>query len=275
MDYKNYIVTGQRGFIGSALWEALPQSATLHGMDRADSEEFDVTDYFNLLTILPELKEGCFVHLASPCSNRSFVPNMAAHHEAVSGFINALSFAKARDLKFVFPSSATAYYGTTDYAKSKIIFEQIAQLYYSASIYPRVFAGYGPGEDNKGTNASVIYQWLTAIAEGEDTIEIWGDGGQVRDFIYIDDIIGALIALVKADKNGPTPIGTGCGTSFNELIDIIQGVTRTRLKIEYKPLPVGYIYETLQDVSELYDYYEPKTDIYEGVKKTWQYIKHQ
>jgi len=96
----------------------------------------------------------------------------------------------------------------------------------------RISNPYGPGQ-NPFSGQGVIAAFL-AKALMKECIEIWGDGTIIRDYIYIDDVIDAIILLMHYNGEYNTfNIGYGEGHSLNELIKEIEGVLELKLKVIY------------------------------------------
>lgn len=161
--------------------------------------------------------------------------------ETIENFINAIEFCTVNRVKLIYPSSATVYQGNTAYSRTKRVLEAIQSIYPAKVLALRIFAGYGVGEENKKEYASTVYQFTRQMVEGKQP-EIWGDGKQTRDWIYIDDIIDNIIA--NLDKEGAIDIGTGVNTSTNDMIKKINEVLGTEIKAKYIDKPKNYINET-------------------------------
>ena len=103
----------------------------------------------------------------------------------------------------------------------------------------RPFSGYGEDQEDCYPFPAFIDRALRR----EDPFLIWGDGTQVRDFIHIDDIVGACMALYQADENGPVNLGYGQGHSMNELALRICATAGYEPQFEHSSLdPVGMQY---------------------------------
>jgi nucleoside-diphosphate-sugar epimerase len=177
----------------------------------------------------------------SPSSNILFDEDITTcMRETIDGFINMLDRCKKTGEYLVYPSSATVTSRNTSYAHCKAILEELAEAYGIPSLGLRITAGYGPGEYSKGRYASVVYQWCKAMKHGERPI-VFGDGTQMRDFVYIDDIVDNIEYLVNRHTEGIVDIGSRKDTSFNKVIEIINKVLGTHIKPIYVPAPEHYI----------------------------------
>ena len=153
--------------------------------------------------------------------------------ENVLGTLNALDACRTEDIgRFVFASSGAplgeqvpplhenmAPRPASPYGASKLAGEGYCSAYWQAfgveTVALRFGNVYGPGSDNK---SSVVAKFIKQALSGE-TLEIYGDGGQTRDFIYIDDIASAIIAAANVDNVGGEvfQIATSAETTVNEI----------------------------------------------------------
>ena len=133
----------------------------------------------------------------------------------------------------------------TTYGATKIANEQMLRAIYDQHKLPyigmRYMNIYGPRMDYRGTYVSVIMKVLDRIFAGQPPV-IFGDGSQVYDFIYIDDVAEANVLGMKAgcaDEN--FNIGMGTGTSINELVSILLELTGSSLTPEYRPEAQSFV----------------------------------
>jgi len=100
---------------------------------------------------------------------------------------------------------------------------------------------YGPRMDYRGTYVSVIMKVLDRILAGEPPV-IFGDGTQVYDFVYVEDVAAANILGMKADcADEFFNIGSGVGTSINDLVKILLDLTGSDLKPVYRPEEQSFV----------------------------------
>lgn len=126
----------------------------------------------------------------------------------------------------------------------------------------RPFSGYG-------TNQSLDYPFPSFIKRALDKVEkfeIWGTGEQVRDFIHIRDIVDAVTVAVEAEIDGPVNLGSGVGTSFNELAEFVCKIARIEPEfVHLETAPVGVMYR-VADVTQMSSFYTPKISLQEGIE---------
>ena len=124
----------------------------------------------------------------------------------------------------------------------------------------RPFSGYGADQD-------LDYPFPTFIQRGlnrQSPFQVWGDGNQVRDFIHIDDIVGAVMAGLDADVE-VSNLCSGRATSFNELAQLVMLASGYNAPIEHLTAePVGVSYR-VGNPETMLRFYEPKISLEQGV----------
>jgi len=159
------------------------------------------------------------------------------------------------------PGEADAIYGTV-----KVLGERLASLYRAqggAVTVVRPFSGYGDDQ----AACFPFGAFRDRARRREDPFTIWGDGTQVRDWVHVDDLVGAVLAAVDAEVDGPLNIATGIGTSMAELAAMFCAEAGYDPRFEYltdKPSGVAY---RVGDPSLLNEVYTPKVTVAEGVKR--------
>jgi UDP-glucose 4-epimerase len=195
--------------------------------------------------------------------------------------------------KVIFPSSGGTIYGDTygkpvtedaplnpvsPYAISKLAIEKYLGFFYQTygmdySIL-RFSNPYGERQNPRG-NQGVIPIFLGRIKNNEKPV-IYGDGSAVRDYIFIDDAISATLSVVQLhSKNKVFNIGSGTGTSLNELIACMSSVTKTRIDPVYYESKGVYLSRIVLDISRVSEEtgWKPVTPLSQGIEKTWNWIK--
>ena len=117
------------------------------------------------------------------------------------------------------------------------------------SIGLRIFAAYGPGEEKKQNLSSVINLFLNDVLKNEIPV-IFGDGTQTRDFIYIDDVITAILNSAEISQQGIINVGSGNSISFNQIIEKIGIHTGKKINPQYVKKELSYV-ENLQADTQL------------------------
>ena len=158
-----------------------------------------------------------------------------------------------------------SYYGLTKLMiENNILFEHRTQNLRYLIVRPSNPYGHGQALNGK--------QGIIAVAIGKlingDSIEIWGDGSSVRDYIYIDDLADAFCKLLENDvENTIVNIGSGEGYSVNDIMDKLKEVSSKPIKIEYKPARNADVSTMILSVDKLRSLIDLKlTPLTEGMK---------
>lgn len=189
--------------------------------------------------------------------------------------------------RMVFASSATVY-GNQEaetaseemfpkprapYAVSKIAAEQymfnIGRHSHFETVALRIFNAYGPGQALPPSHAPVIPQFMNQIL-GHGSVIVFGDGEQVRDFVYMSDVVDALVASLDAPAvNGQIiNVGSGVGTSIQEIIAKLEEVTGNKADVLYNTESssgISRLVANLEKAERLLRY-KPKVDLTTGLR---------
>lgn len=272
---KRILVTGGAGFIGGHLVRALlSRGYAVDVLDNLSSGqaktlpkearlvEADVLDAEVVQTLIAGA-DGC-VHLAAIASVALCNEQLTASHAVnLTGFLNvldAINRTGRTDYPLVYASSA-AVYGASQalplnelakavplsaYGADKLACELHASAAFAVhgrpSVGLRFFNVYGPGQDPSSPYSGVISLFAARLASGQG-IRVFGDGSQTRDFVYVGDIVKALLAALEAPAEGPRVFNvcTGRETTILELAQIMGGVMLSNPAIEFLPPRPGEI----------------------------------
>lgn len=159
------------------------------------------------------------------------------------------------------------------YAVSKVAAEQymfnIGMHSNFETVALRIFNAYGPGQPLPPSQAPVIPQFMYQIL-GEGSVIVFGDGHQIRDFVYIDDVVDALVATLDAPNVNRQIInvGSGTGTSINSLIEQLERVTQRRANVLYNTDSSSGLSRLVADLERAGQLlgYEPRIDLVTGLR---------
>jgi UDP-glucose 4-epimerase len=253
------LVTGGAGFIGSNLVDALlargdevtvlddlstGRRENLDGALAAGAKlaEADVRDAEAVAAIAAEAKPDVVFHLAAQIDVRKSVEDPAFDAAVnVGGTANVLEAARAAGARrFVFVSTGGAIYGEGEgkalpldedapaeplspYGQSKFAAEGYLglyeRLYGLSTVALRLGNVYGPRQDPLG-EAGVIAIFCGKLRAGERPT-VFGDGRQTRDYIYVGDVVTALLAAAGSEATGAFNVGTGIETDVLELVRVL------------------------------------------------------
>jgi UDP-glucose 4-epimerase len=294
------LITGGAGFIGSALANQLielgHQVRVLDNLSAGDSNRLngqvaftrgDTCDIPKLWTLLRGV--DCVYHLAA----RVYVPESilypVEYNEVnVGGAVSLMTAVRDARVKRVILASSGAVYGdqpvqpvkedfalrpASPYAVSKMAAEGYVQalgkLYGIETVILRIFNVYGPGQAITPSHAPVIPKLLKQALAGGSLV-IYGQGTQTRDFVYISDVVQALISAgLNPDLDGLIAnIGSGVEISINQIVDVIEGVLGKKAYRLYSSAESGGISRLVADVSVARQRlgFKPKTDLRKGLQ---------
>ena len=252
------LVTGGAGFIGSNLaLELEKQGHEVVVVDNVFSGTKDNLKEFKgkfiekdvSLPIEFEDKFDVIFHIAAITDPRHDNDD-ETYNKNVEGFKLMIKLAQEHNAKLIYASTANLYGNgpipmkeeqekelITAYGKSKLEMDRMAsELFGKMHIVGlRYFNVFGPREAHKGRPASMVYHLYKQMKEGKRA-RLFKQGEQIRDHIYVKDVVSATLKAVDA-SSGVYNVGTGIGTSFNELVKVLNEVLGTNLEIEYFDMP--------------------------------------
>jgi UDP-glucose 4-epimerase len=213
----------------------------------------------------------------------------------VLGTVNVLSAAVAAGVrKVVFTSSGGSIYGTQPPAKLPVS-ERVrpapespyAAAKASGELYLHAFASmygleytalalanvYGPRQDPHG-EAGVVAIFGTAMLEGRAT-KVFGDGGNTRDYVFVDDVVEAFVKALDAGNGRRFNIGTGVQTTDRKLHTVVAKATGAPDDPEHAPARIGDARSIALDASAARAGlgWEPWTNVEDGVRQTVEWLR--
>lgn len=132
---------------------------------------------------------------------------------------------------------------------------------------------YGPKSYLKG---SVIAHYFKSLMAGRPLV-VYGDGSQIRDYIYVGDLVQGVARALEIDATGAIQLGSGRPTTLNELIEAIRQVVGrdAQVEVRYEPRRAGEVHTTWCDIHRARRLlgYDPSTSLVEGLTATWAWFR--
>ena len=292
---KKVLVTGGTGFIGSHLVSRIINEGGEVTVLTRQEKSSDKVNFVRGDITNPSISDNItknidiIFHLAGYVDVSGAIRNPALDFETnAAGTFYLLDSARKNGIdRFIYVSSARVYgdpqYTPQDeihplqpkefYGASKLIGELYCTVFninYSLqTVIVRPFSAYGPGKLPKEGSLSGVLSIFVRNAFRGDELLITGDGSQIKDFVYISDIVDGLILAATKDKciGKAFNIGYGEGTSIKRLAELVIEKTKTNAFIKYIP-QVKENVNNCADISIAKSLlkYNPKISIEEGVK---------
>lgn len=298
------LVLGGNGFIGSHLVEALvaggarvrvltrsgcKHTQPLHGVD------YRYADFADSVSVAESLVDiDIVVHLIS-----TTVPATANLDPLADINGNLLSTVRLlqqmRDMgisRLVFLSSGGTVYGNakfvpipeehernplSSYGIVKVAIENYIEMFSSQyglkQLVLRVSNPYGPRQGHLGIQG-VIPTFFQRILAG-DEIRIWGDGSNVRDYLYVSDLVSFIVQSINKDFTGVYNVGSGQGVSLKDVLSLIEEISGISANVKYLPSRGFDVQKVVLDISKAREAldWSPSVSLREGCERYWKWAR--
>lgn len=283
MSQDSVLLIGGTGFIGSALTQRLKQKKiTAHILGRHDVERLE--------HVLPQC--STVIHLASATTPGSSAeqPDLELGNLALT--LRLLGLLKQQpQTHLIFFSSGGTIYGNParlpvpeDSAiaplsnhgagkASQEVFCQAARAQGHAVTILRPSNAYGPGQGLR--SGFGLVRTMLEHARAGTPLEIWGDGENVRDFIYIDDIVEACMRFIKLPQDSGTyNLGNGVGVSINQLRRMVESASGKPVHTDYQTARKIDVRSVVLDISRIRARldWQPAVGLTDGLERTWKWL---
>ena len=290
------------GFIGHALARRVVErgmSVTVishrtpeHLPDGTDWIQGDLSDLILIRKILPKCR--AVVHLASTSTPSRYIHTPSREvEENLLPLLHLLEMMQDHtDIPLLFLSSGGAIYGdpaTIPVSETHILapLSNHAAGKAASEHFLGIFAHQGNpvtilrpsnvyGQEQPLKSGFGIIRTLLEHIKLGTPITIWGDGETVRDYIYIDDLINACIAVLDNPMDGTYNVGNGHGISLNSLCSLAEQITGKMLSKQYQAARSMDVSRVVLDTTSIRNSYawRPQVTIERGMKLTWNWIKN-
>jgi nucleoside-diphosphate-sugar epimerase len=307
--WMRFLVTGGAGFIGSNTIDEMVRrghdvvvlddlsTGKATNLDQVRSKIKIILDSITNLEPLREACRGvdCVIHLAAQTSvPRSVKDPIETNLVNVDGTLNVLVAARDAKVKRVVFACSCAVYGITSalpikesaslapispYGLSKQVGEAYGrvfqELYGLEFVSLRYFNVFGPRQDPGSPYSSVLSIFNAALLAGTQPT-IYGDGEQSRDFVYVGNVVEAI--LLAAEGNAAPGlalnIGTGNRYTLNQTLALLEKITGRSARAKYAASREGDIRDSQADIGLAQKVlgYHPRFAFEEGLKRTWEWF---
>ena len=300
----NFLITGAAGFLGSALANQIAREGhQVRGLDDLSTGDpqalspdvhftrGDVNDRPKLWTLLQEV--DCVYHLAARVSVQESVLYPREYNATnVGGTVSLMEAMRDVGVRRVIFASSGSVYGNqreqplretaipdphSPYAVSKVAAEHyvrtIGKLWGMDTVCLRIFNAYGPGQHLPPSHPPVVPHFLRQALRG-GTLVAHGDGNQTRDYVYVDDVVSAMVAAATAPNiNGLViNVGSGTETSVRALMKKVGEATGREVDSLFNTTTTGGVSRMRADLTLAAKKlnYRPSIKLDEGLRLTLQ-----
>ncbi len=300
----NFLITGAAGFLGAALANHLSkQGHQVRGIDDLSTGDKaalspdvhftrgDVNDRPKLWTLLQDV--DVVYHLAARVSVQESVLYPREYNAAnVGGTVSLMEAMRDVGVRRVVMASSGAVYGDlgeqpigensvpnprSPYAVSKLAAEHyirtIGRLWEMETVSLRIFNAYGPGQRLPVSHPPVVPHFINQTLRNGSLV-VHSDGAQTRDYVYVADVVSALVAAMTAPNlDGEViNIGSGVETSVRDLVNAVTKIVPGKAEVIYNPRVSGGVSRMRADLTLAKQKlsYMPSVLLEDGLRMTYE-----
>ncbi len=295
------LILGGSGFIGQALTQRLASTSNVFVVSRTSVRHFEGIRYrqgsLDDESLLGEILPQCraVIHLASTTTPAKSAQHPTLEIENIEASLRLLEYLRRAPLtNLIYFSSGGTVYGNPGHSPvaekeprnplsfhgaGKVAIEAFIQAHRNQggnACIIRPSNAYGPGQALK--HGFGLIRTLLQHARERTTFEVLGDGETVRDFIYIDDLIDAVVGVIQHPDDSQTyNLGSGQSHSINHVKRIVEQVTGVRIPTRHLPSRSIDVRELILDSSLIANRlgWSPKVSLDEGIRRTWDWVVNQ
>jgi len=168
-----------------------------------------------------------------------------------------------------------------EYGWEKLYAERVLQAYgrrHGITVRIARFQNcYGPEGTWTGGREKAPAAICRKVAEAADNgvVEVWGDGSAVRSYIYVTDLVDAVVRLMRSTLEGPANIGSTEYVTVRQLVETVIGISGKRLRVKYVNGPVGVQSRNFSNARIYSIGWHPSTPLRDGLRTTYEWIERQ
>jgi nucleoside-diphosphate-sugar epimerase len=307
-----YLVTGGAGFIGSHIvGRLLERNERVRVVDNLCTGKIErlegvlpAIDFINADLADPQVCDrvvddvACVLHQAAiPSVQRSIRDPIMSNRANITATLNLLESCRKSKVRRIIYAASSSVYGNTvvlpkqenmlvnplsPYALQKFVGERYSKMYFELfgleTVSLRYFNVFGPNQDPSSEYSAVIPKFICKLLRGE-TLTIFGDGEQSRDFTYVDNVVDANCLALRSEGAVGRVYNVGCGEriSLNQLVRLLENILGVTAKVEYQLPRSGDVRDSLADINLAKSAlgYSPRVAIEEGLRKTVEWFRSQ
>jgi len=307
-----HLITGVAGFIGSSIARALlDKGEQVRGIDNfATGKRENIAEILSRIEFreadlldMEAMRKACvgvdcvFHQAAIPSVPKSVLDPVGSNRANVDGTVNLLVGARDAKVRRVMYAASSSAYGDTPtlpkhedmtpnpispYAVAKLASEHYMTSFYRCygleTVSLRYFNIFGPRQDPTSPYSGVLAKFITQMLRSEQPT-IFGDGGQSRDFTYIDNAVSANLLAAHAPAAHVAGrvfnVATGTRIDLNQTFQALKKLTGYTGEVKHGPEREGDIKHSLADISraETAFRYKPSVNFEEGLRRTVEWYR--
>lgn len=285
---RRVLILGNKGFIGQHLEKRFLTGTPKVEVVGKDLPNFDLTskNNVNMLVSMFDLNTAVIMLAAI---KRQFGDSLDVFNQNLSMTTNLCGILREHPVRrFIFFSSAavygedidntniteetpvhpTSYYGMVKFISERLYWKVLSLDNQSTLLILRPPTIYGPGDEGE-TYGPV--KFINAAAS-KDELTLWGDGTELRDFVFIDDVADIVFRLTFSLFEGVVNLASGTSYSFRDVLDTVESISRRKLRVNSRPrtkAKVDNVFTNARLLKEIGNY--SFTPLAEGVKALYEH----
>lgn len=304
MQYRTALVTGGAGFLGSHLVDALVKKGVsvvvVDKVDPPEDRKNSAAEYVRMniqdeaaREVFARAKPDVLFHLAAHIDDReSLLKPVENAEDNILGSLNVFEAARLVNVKKIVFASTGVLYGNVDtiptsetvtpkpltpYGVSKLTGERYLNFYWLLYKLPyvalRIGNLYGPRQD-ASKECGVIAIYTKRLLEGA-SVFLNNDGETTRDYVYVGDVVEAMLQSAVGEAVGVLNVATGIETSTSNILSLVAGALSITPSVEARPEVQDMVKRIALDITKAKKElgWEPKVTLAEGVATTIEWYK--